>query len=94
MVVFAIASFGCTLPHFLFGDDLLHANNAFYAGSSASPVNSDSTSISVLALRHIHPNDSSQLRQEGNLNLCRTPDHNGSLTESTKWFLFRQKILF
>lgn len=82
MVVFAIASFGCTLPHFLFGNDILHANNAFYSGGSEPTADRDSTSISVLALRNTYLNDSSSLRVDTSHNLCRTPDHSGNLTES------------
>lgn len=81
MVVFAFASFGCTLPHFLFGDDILHANNVFYSGGSGPIADIDSASISVLALRNVHPNDSTLLRTDTNLNLCKTPDYNGNFTE-------------
>lgn len=38
MVLFAISAFGCTLPHFIFGNQLLHANNAFYGGHVASKL--------------------------------------------------------
>lgn len=34
MVLFAIASFGCTLPHFIYGDQLLHANTILKGQSS------------------------------------------------------------
>lgn len=34
MVLFAVSCFGCTIPHYLFGDQLLHANNAFYGGNT------------------------------------------------------------
>lgn len=64
MVVFAIASFGCTLPHFFFGDELLHANNAFYSGGSTS-------------LADIMVKDASGVlapRTDTHLNLCKTPD--------------------
>lgn len=85
MIVFAIASFGCTLPHFLFGNELLHANNVFYSGGSGPIAGSDSTSISVLALRNTHPNDSS-LRTETSPNLCKTPDYSGNFSESKLQF--------
>lgn len=32
MIIFAVASFGCTLPHFIYGDQLLHASNVFNGG--------------------------------------------------------------
>lgn len=38
MILFAIASFCCTLPHFIFGDQLLHASNVFNGGASGSSL--------------------------------------------------------
>lgn len=29
MILFAVSSFCCTIPHFIFGDQLLHASNVF-----------------------------------------------------------------
>lgn len=40
MVLFAISAFGCTLPHLIFGNQLLHANNAFYGGNAVPNSNS------------------------------------------------------
>lgn len=70
--MFAIASFGCTLPHFFYGDELLHANNAFYAGGS--------TSLAELMLKDANNNGSVGGRTESNLNLCKIPDssYNGT----------------
>lgn len=35
MVLFAVSSFTCSLPHFIFGEQLLHANDILYSGSSS-----------------------------------------------------------
>lgn len=67
MVIFAIASFGCTLPHFFFGNQLLHSNNALHSGGSTSMAEilvSDSDG----ALTAINS------RNDSNLNLCRIPN--------------------
>lgn len=43
MVLFAISCFACTLPHFIFGDQLLHANDAFYGTVSVSAIHNSTT---------------------------------------------------
>lgn len=35
MVLFAISSFTCSIPHFIFGEQLIHANEVLYSGLSA-----------------------------------------------------------
>lgn len=47
MIVFALATFGCTLPHFIYGNDLLHSTNAFYGGNTNNAPTAISTSIST-----------------------------------------------
>lgn len=47
MIVFALATFGCTLPHFIYGNDLLHSTNAFYGGNTHKAGIATSTSIST-----------------------------------------------
>lgn len=70
MVVFAIAAFGCTLPHFFFGDELLRANNALYAGGSSNSL----TEIMIENAAHEQMN--THIDQQ-KFNLCRVTD--GSL---------------
>lgn len=36
MVLFAVSAFGCSIPHFMYGSELLHANNALYGGRGVS----------------------------------------------------------
>lgn len=67
MVVFAIASFGCTLPHFIFGDELLHSNNAFYSGGS--------TSLTEIMIKDANGVLTSTSRTDSNLNLCKFTDN-------------------
>lgn len=78
--MFAFAAFGCTLPHFMFGDELLRANNAFYGGETSEVLFSDvSTSM---ALR----NSSDPLDQPvvSGVNLCRTASANSSFGSNGK----------
>lgn len=76
MIVFAFAALGCTLPHFLFGNEILHANNAFYGGDSDSAIVITTsmalrnTSSGVGHIDDVQPNTSA--------NLCRTPELNAS----------------
>jgi MFS family permease len=37
MVLFAVSSFTCSLPHFIFGDQLLHANGLLVTGMPPPP---------------------------------------------------------
>lgn len=32
MVLFAVSSFTCSMPHFIFGDQLIHANDLLFSG--------------------------------------------------------------
>lgn len=68
MIVFAIAAFGCTLPHFIFGDKLLHANNAFYGVDTPTSI---STSLNISSDSNL-------------LNLCRIPNLNDTGTDNGK----------
>lgn len=78
MIVFALAAFGCTLPHFIFGDDLMHSTNAFYGGSSNSISAPISTSISSENTSTIDAYIS-DIKQTNQMNLC----HTGNYTESS-----------
>lgn len=37
MVLFAVSSFTCSLPHFIFGEQLLHANGLIVSGRPPPP---------------------------------------------------------
>lgn len=65
MVLFAVSSFTCSLPHFLFGEDLIKANDLLFGGVS-------STAGSVYAVG----NDSEPLKP----NICYPPMLNESWT--------------
>lgn len=41
MILFAVSSFMCALPHFIFGEQLIHANDILYSGSSPNANLSD-----------------------------------------------------
>lgn len=72
MIVFALAAFGCTLPHFIFGDDLLHSTNAFYGGASSHSASIPiSTSISSQNTSTIDAYIS-DIKTATQLNLCHT----------------------
>lgn len=74
MVLFAIASFGCTLPHFIYGDQLLHASNVFNGVSGNSRVyDSASQGVSLVT-----SSSTSTLLSESNLNLCLASEFNSS----------------
>ncbi|KAJ6642942.1 Solute carrier organic anion transporter family member 74D [Pseudolycoriella hygida] len=77
MVLFAFSAFGCTLPHFIFGNQLLHANNAFY-----SPVNLGSTSVMQNSMHN-----SSTDATDSYMNLCTL---NSNANGSTKEILAEQ----
>lgn len=67
MVLFAFSAFGCTLPHFIFGKQLLHANNAFYGPGSLGTTSIMQNSITNSTDTYV--------------NLCKTADlnNNGSI---------------
>ena len=50
MVLFAVSSFTCSLPHFLFGKQLIHANDIMFGGLASTVVGpyGDNTSEPVL----------------------------------------------
>lgn len=84
MVLFAVSCFGCTIPHYLFGDQLLHANNAFYGGNNNNNNNAfldTSFNGSTGSLVSQAPNLSL-----AHLNLCLVTDfnQNGSPIEKSK----------
>lgn len=66
MTVFALGVFCCTLPHFIYGDELLNANNAFYGGKVSDSATSISTSMAFRnsSVADVRPETS-------HLNLCR-----------------------
>ncbi|XP_059612896.1 solute carrier organic anion transporter family member 74D [Phlebotomus argentipes] len=75
MVLFAIASFGCTLPHFIYGDQLLHASNVFNGiGGNSKTFDSASQGVSLVT-----NSPTSVLLSESNLNLCLISDNNSTL---------------
>lgn len=71
MVLFAVSSFTCSLPHFLFGDKLIEANDRLFAGVASTSVgdfgrnSSGSGSVEVFTP-----------------NVCRAPDADGNATLS------------
>lgn len=69
MIVFALAAFSCTLPHFIFGEDLLQSANAFYGGANRNVASPISTSITVQNTSDI---DSyiSDIKPSSQMNLC------------------------
>jgi hypothetical protein len=80
MVLFAIASFGCTLPHFIFGDQLLHANNVFSSiGNTQQHHNIEHTSLiegSILNGARFQFSS----RMPDYQQLCYDPEINGSIS--------------
>lgn len=80
MVVFAIASFGCTLPHFIFGDQLLHANIALHSGGSNSLSN-------IIVGDAGAAFTEGQTRDDHNLNLCRISNNNSTDSNSKITFI-------
>lgn len=69
MIVFALAAFSCTLPHFIFGEDLLHSANAFYGGGNSNGASSISTSITAQNTSDIDAYIS-DIRHSSQTNLC------------------------
>ena len=72
MVLFAVSAFSCTLPHYFFGNQLLHANNAFYGGGFGNNNNGISSSL----LLDPSLNGTLTNRSDSHLNLCRVTDSN------------------
>lgn len=97
MVLFAVSCFGCTIPHYLFGERLRTANNAFYGGGPTSFGDSaDTLSLSVnrfdlgnatgsnaTSASFMSAAASSNVSSVSHLNLCLTLDANlnGTLKE-------------
>lgn len=69
MIVFALAAFSCTLPHFIFGEDLLHSANAFYGGNNGIGASPISTSITVQNTSDIDAYIS-DIKPSSQMNLC------------------------
>lgn len=80
MVLFAFSAFGCTLPHFIFGNQLLHANNAFYGTSSLG-----TTSIMQSA---IYNSTNSTDQTDSHINLCNL-NSNGSIGSGAGKLVFK-----
>lgn len=72
MVLFAFSAFGCTLPHFIFGNKLINANNAFYG-----PASLGTTSIMQSSIHNSTTNIT-----EFHMNLC-SLNSNGSMGSGT-----------
>lgn len=79
MAVFAMAAFGCTLPHYIFGDDLLHSTNALYGGMNRNDATAIATSIDSQNSSKIDTYIS-DIKSMSHLNLCHTT--NSSYTDS------------
>lgn len=93
MVLFAFSAFGCTLPHFIFGKQLLHANNAFYG-----PVNLGTTSIMQNSVINSTMNITSS-RSDIHMSLCKIPDLSvngsiGSVTGNIKLLFSKNSKIF
>lgn len=76
MILFAIASFGCTIPHFIYGDKLLEAHLKLSGGGSGSggmmtAFNPITTSVDLAS--YVNTSLSRSLN-EANLNLCHEKD--------------------
>lgn len=89
MIVFAFATFGCTLPHFIFGNELLSANDAFYGngGSSSSNDGVGNAFVNDLSTSMALRNASDPLLQSvdvSGLNLCRIPNLNSTIKNEGK----------
>lgn len=64
MILFAVASFSCTLPHFIFGDQLLHASNVFNGGGSGSSLsNSSNMNLCKVGENHTRGGESSKYKK-------------------------------
>lgn len=89
MVVFAVSAFGCSIPHFIFGNELLAANSALYGRSAATTSRFEMHNINATefqnhthshAVENIkynlcrHSNDSNDSMFDGYRNGCRTQD--------------------
>lgn len=85
MIVFALATFGCSLPHFIYGDELLLSNNVFYGGASSGVATPLATSNPLHNASGIDALDSN-IHPMAYSNLCRSPDSN--FTDSgSKWMI-------
>lgn len=81
-MVFALATFSCTLPYFLFGDDLMISTNALYGGASIN-VN-DASAIST----SINSPNTSIYTDVPHISLCHSTNASGSLSSGMIHFLF------
>lgn len=86
MVLFAFSAFGCTLPHFIFGNQLLHASNAFYGPSSLG-----TTSIMQSSVYNATMNTTAT-RTDTYVNLCKS-DFNGNGTIGSGNICFLSRFL-
>jgi len=71
MVLFAISSFSCSVPHFLYHDQLIHANEVIYSGAgggSAQPklCRADFDDLSFAEMAGSHPWESSLMADAAN----------------------------
>ncbi|EEB20468.1 conserved hypothetical protein [Pediculus humanus corporis] len=54
MILFAVSSFMCALPHFIFGEQLIHANDILYSGLPPNADVSDKTGASPNLCRSLY----------------------------------------
>lgn len=85
MIVFAMATFGCSLPHFIFGDDLLHSTNTLYGGGVHNVETAISTSSQNLSTSAVGMDGGASFignmqTMSTRLNLCQ--NSNGNFTDS------------
>lgn len=67
MILFAVASFGCTIPHFIYGDKLLEAHLRLSGNGVAGDFGAITTSVDIAS--YVNTSLSRSLN-EANMNLC------------------------
>lgn len=71
MVVFAIASFGCTIPHFIYGDKLLEAHLKLSGGGFELNAMEADSNGGFVSLSQWYANESATRQlKEASSNLC------------------------
>lgn len=76
MVVFAVSAFGCSIPHFIFGNELLAANSALYGRSVTTSEGSKMQDLNTIGFK----NYSLEHNVENiEYNLCRDISKNDSI---------------
>lgn len=98
MVLFAVSSFTCSLPHFIYGEQLIHANELLYSGVAPT----DTASFSYKSNSNVTSHETSRVMSGESIaslmatNMCRAPQESGNSSSNSnqceEFYLIEHRI--